>query len=105
MSPWEQKAEQLGVEYMPSIPPNHGPTDRAHFNYQGFVDDAARIEAEATSLRMQVGVAAYEPVPRHSEQPAEPEKKGPAADPVRQEKLEKASQFLASIEDIVPLAG
>ena len=105
MSPWERKAEELGVEYMTSIPTNHGPTDRAHYNYQGFMDDAARIEAEVTTLRMQVGVDAYEPAAKHNEQPAEPEKKGSISDPVRQAKLEKASQFLASIDDIVPLAG
>lgn len=100
MSPWEQKAAQLDVEYVAWTPPNHGPADRAHFNYQGFMDDASAIEAEATALRDQVGVKAYS-----SATTKETLENTDTSRTERQDKLEKASDFLANIDKIIPLAS
>lgn len=100
MSPWEQKAAQLDVEYMPWTPPNHGPADRAHFNYQGFTNDAMVIEAEASRLRDEVGIAAYETK-------SQPVEKIETAVQIseRQAKLEKASEFLTNIDAVFPVAS
>lgn len=100
MSPWEQKAEQLGVEYMPWNPPNHGRADRAHFNYQGFVEDAAAVEAEAALLRDQVGIK-----PIVTEAPQSSTDALAADCSERQCKLDKASEFLANMDSILRPAG
>lgn len=100
MSPWEQKAAQLDVEYMPWNPPNHGPTDRAHFNYQEFTNDAMRVEAEAAQLRDQIGIAPYEP---KYKEPTAVETAAEKSE--RQTKLEKVSDFLASMEAVLPTAS
>lgn len=98
MSPWEIKAEMFGVEYQPWTPPDYGNADRAHFDFQQFEQDQQALAEEVAALRTQLGTEPYTPQPRQAETAID-------TGPTRQDKMERAADFLASIDTVMPPAA
>lgn len=77
--------------------PDFGGHDRAHFDFEAFSIHEKQLEEDMAELRAITGSEPYTPPPR-AEKVAEPE-------PSRSDKLDSAAKFLASLDDLLPIAS
>ena len=97
MSKWEIMAQNMGVEYIPWIPPNHGSPERSQFDYEEFSLFEKQLEAEVAELRAVVGTEPY----TASQKP----EKTPEPMSEREQRMANAAAFMQNLELSLPEAS